>query len=270
MSQKAKNIWGQAYAQQAIGFVPWERGHVAEAITIMQTSIELSQAAGLSIPQVLTQADLAAVYGSVGAVEKGLATAQKAVSVAFEQLPTLRAFQCYALTHLADLQVQAGDLAAAAATLQKAREVREEDGRFFTVLILISQSYLALAQGHYQQTITLTQTAVEQAQQFGTRVYTPKLLLWQAQALQASGQTALAYERCQEAKVAAEALGSQRLLWQILHSLSQIEPEPRQTANYQQQAQAIIQFIAEHTPPKLRDNFLNLPQLQAVLTGTNP
>ena len=266
ISQKAKNIWGQSYAQQTIGLIPWHQGNTAEAITIMLNSIKLSLLAGLSIPQVLTQADLATVYGSLGAVKTGIDIAQKAVTVAFEQLPNLRAFQSYALTHLANLQVQAGELAAAETTLQQARQLRLEDGRYFHLFIHISQSYLALAQSNYQQAITETETALDMAQQFDIRTYTPLILLRQAQAFQAVDQPDVAYERLQKAWAAADALGSKMMLWQIFTALCQLELDEEETAVYQQQAQTIIHFIADHTPSKLRDTFLNLPQVQAILT----
>jgi tetratricopeptide (TPR) repeat protein len=264
ISQTINNVWGQTFAQQAVGLVPWQQGRPDKAIATMEQSIELSKQAGLAMPQVLTRSDLAVVYGSLGAMAEGLALAHQAVTTAMEQLPNLRAFQSYALLNLARLQLQAADLVAAEGTLQQAKQVRLGDGRFFTLLIDIVQSYLTLVQGDYDQTISLTQTALTKAQAFGTRAYTPTLLLRQAQALQASGQPTLAYKRLQEAKVAAEVLGSKHLLWQILLALSELERDGGTTAVYHQEAQTIIHFIANHAPPELRDSFLGLPDVKAV------
>jgi hypothetical protein len=35
--------------------------------------------------------------------------------------------------------------------------------------------------------------------------------------------------------------------------------------NYRAQAQAIIAYITDHTPPEFRESFLNLPDVRAVM-----
>ena len=69
-----------------------------------------------------------------------------------------------------------------------------------------------------------------------------------------------------EARAEAEAIGSRRMLWQILFALSRLETDPTEAERLRQQAREIAKYIADHTPPDLRASFLALPAVQAVLT----
>ena len=77
--------------------------------------------------------------------------------------------------------------------------------------------------------------------------------------------------RLLEARAEAEAMGSRRTLWRILYALSQVEADPVQAARLRQQAQEIVEYIADHIrQAALRVLFLNLPEVQAVLGPVEP
>ena len=65
----------------------------------------------------------------------------------------------------------------------------------------------------------------------------------------------------------AEAIGSRRMLWQILGSLSRLETDPTEAKRLRQQAGEIAKYIADHiSDPELQASFLGLPEVRAVLT----
>jgi hypothetical protein len=81
------------------------------------------------------------------------------------------------------------------------------------------------------------------------------------------GQTEAARKTLLEAQAEAEVIGSRRILWQILFTLSQLETEPAETERLRKQAQEIVAYIANNiSEPELRASFLGLPEVQAVLT----
>jgi hypothetical protein len=96
--------------------------------------------------------------------------------------------------------------------------------------------------------------------------FKPEALFLGGQAYEALGQSDLAQEQILKARAAAEAIGSRRLLWQILFGLSQLEDDPAVAQQLHQQAREIIGSISERIDrPELRESFLNQPQVQAVL-----
>jgi len=70
-----------------VGYAYWERGRPTQALTVMEESIELSKTAGFVVPQVITQADLAAAYAQLGAVERGYEAAYLALAAAETKTP---------------------------------------------------------------------------------------------------------------------------------------------------------------------------------------
>jgi hypothetical protein len=79
------------------------------------------------------------------------------------------------------------------------------------------------------------------------------------------GQLEAARKTLLEARAAAEAIGSRRMLWQILFALSQLEMDPTEAKVLREQAREIINYIADHTPLDLRTSFLGLPEVRMVL-----
>ena len=89
-----------------------------------------------------------------------------------------------------------------------------------------------------------------------------------SQALLALGREDAACEGLEEARAVAEAIGSRRMLWQILYTLSQLESDLGQVAQLRQQACQIIEYIAgQIEQTDLRQSFLNRPDVRVVLTS---
>lgn len=120
ISQSIANVWGQSHSKLAIGYIFWDRGQPDQAMAMMQDCLRLSELANYLIPQILTRADLAAVYGGLGAFEQGLETARQALTAAETQMPM---FQPYALAIMARLYGRQGQFTEAEAAIERGKTV---------------------------------------------------------------------------------------------------------------------------------------------------
>ena len=83
----------------------------------------------------------------------------------------------------------------------------------------------------------------------------------------ALGQVEAARESLLEARDIATATGSRATLWPILAALSALEPDPTAAQQLHRQAQEIVESIASFiSAADLRASFLNLPQVQALVS----
>ncbi len=81
-----------------------------------------------------------------------------------------------------------------------------------------------------------------------------------------NGEHDAAKSAFEQARLAAEAMGSRRLSWQILAAAAEIEPDPEKSAGMKAQAREIIQFIADHiTGDELRAGFMGLEGVRALV-----
>jgi tetratricopeptide (TPR) repeat protein len=265
ISQSIANLWGQSHSKIAVGYIYWDRGQPDQAIAVMQECLHLSELAHYITPQVLTRVDLATVYGSLGALEQGLQTARPALAVAETHIPILRP---YVLTKLAQLHLQHGQLSEAGAAIEQGKKVtdREVTPIYFQFVIL-AEAELALRQGNHERALLLIDDVVATLNQFGMRAYIPEALYLRGQILKGMGQVEAAHKAMLEAQAEAEAIGSRRMLWQILFALSRLESNPIQAKYLGQQAREIVQFIADNiSNAELRASFLGSAEIQQVLS----
>jgi tetratricopeptide (TPR) repeat protein len=241
----------------------WERGLPDQAIAVMEESIRLSELAGFAVPQAFTRADLALVYGSLGALEQGLEIANLALSVAETQVPL---FRNYVLTRLAQLHLWYGRVAEAEAALRAvARKPSGEWIPLFFLEVVLANGELALQQGDYGRALTILDHGLRDIRRSGVRSHLAKALYLQAQAMLGLGQREAAQECLQQAVVEATALGARFSLWRVLLSLSRLAPDATEAEHLRSQARGIVEAIAAHTPtPELRALFLSLPQVRAL------
>jgi tetratricopeptide (TPR) repeat protein len=131
-------------------------------------------------------------------------------------------------------------------------------------LILQTEAELALGQGHYEQAKVTAEEAISTLRQLGARAFLPAALYVQGRAWLGLGQPDTAWECWLAARAETEAIGSRRMLWQILLALSQLESNPTEAERLRQQAQEVVEYIADHSPPELRASFLALPAVRVV------
>jgi len=263
ISQSIGNLWGQSYSQYRIGYAYWQRGQPDRAIALMEASLRLSELSGFFIPQIETRADLAIVYGGLGAIERGLELAYLALTGAETRLLNWRPCVLGVLAHL---HLWQDNLTEAMAVIDEGKKAPNlETNPYFSIHIILAESELALRQGDYERAIAVTETFLTNLRQFGA--FTPQALYLQGQALLGLGQDEAARERLLEARAKAEAVDARRPLWPILFALSQLEPDPAEAKALRQQAREIIEYITDHTPEDLKTSFLDLPDVREVLVG---
>jgi DNA-binding SARP family transcriptional activator len=260
--QTIDSLWCQAGSRHNIGYVYGERGQIDEAIAIMEEGIRLSESVGFISPLIVVRADLATVYGSVGAFEHGLEIARLGLNVAETKMPL---FRVYALAALARLQLGQGHLTEAESLVEQMKQDPHQDGLgFFPAMIHQAEAELALAQSDYEQARVKTEEAIAALRQLGLRAFLPSALYEQGQAWLGLGQATAAGACWLEARAEAEAIGSRRMLWQILTALSQLETDPIEAERLRRQAREVVEDIAAHSPPDLRASFLVLPEVQKI------
>ena len=264
ISQAMHNIWDQSYSVMTAGYAYWERGEVDKALMTMEDSIRLSKEAGFVVPQVLTQADLAAVYAQLGDFERGFEAAQLALAAAETKIPVYRGLVLAALAHLHLLN---GKLVEAEATIEQYKEDPYRGAiPFIADLIVLPESELMLKQDRPQQTLLLTESYLNTLLQFGMKRPIPDLLLLRGQAFRALGQADWARDSLREARTVAEAMTARCSLWPILFELSQLESDPLEADSLRRQARQIVKdIIVQITAPDLRASFLAKRQVSRVL-----
>ncbi len=269
VSQSIGNLWGQSYSLWHVASVYLERGEIGKGLEAAQDAIRLGEQAGFAVVQVACRALLALAYGFMGNVARGLDLARLALTKADELLPSLRPL---ALAELARLHLLGGNVAEAEAALQEAHQSIAPEDRLAHVFLAQADIELGLAQGDYERVVDRVDGSIDALRQFKVRAWLPHALQYKGRALLGQGRTDEAHDLLIEARAEAEALGSRRILWEILYALSQVEARRGSDADAQrlrQQAREIVEFIAGHTgSPELRQSFLNLPDVQNVMRET--
>ena len=267
ISQAIGNLWGQSFCRMFVGYIYLERGEMARAIETMEECIRLGERAGFMMTQVGTRADLAWIYGTLGAIHRGVVLARLACAQAEQQLPGFRA---WALACLARLHLMNGDLAEAEAAIKAGyATLNPED--FTThgpVELPLADAELALAKQAFGHAVAVIEALVARLRKVGMRSFLADALHFKGKALLAQGRVEAARAAWMEARAEAEALGSRRVLWPILAALAEIEAGRGNTTEAQalrQQACEIINYIADHCPPDLRNAFLNLADVRGAM-----
>ena len=268
ITRSINNLFGQATSRFMIGPVFADRGEIDKAIAIMEENIGHGQPFGHPGAVIVVQADLGWLYGTLGALERGIELTRRAVANAERVYPLWRPGAAAAL---ARLHLRNGDLAAAAQLVQESyRDLKVESIQLFGVIwVALAGGELALARQEYARAVSLMDEVTAYIHRAIRRPFIPEVLYLKGQALRAQGQTEAALEALNAARAEAEALGSRRNLWPILALLSEMEAQrgnATEAQSLRQQAAELITYIVSHIgDAELRASFLALPGVRAVL-----
>jgi tetratricopeptide (TPR) repeat protein len=266
LSQTINNAWGKSYSLSFVGRAYWDRGDINRALEVMKEAVRWGEISGFVVAQTQTLADLANVYGSLGALEIALKHVRQAARAAEARIPI---FQAYALVVEAELYLSLGDFSRAADSLAQAERLSRANPHPLAALRLTQgQAHLALAQGQYAKVLEMSENAVSELRAIGFTPFVPEALYLRGLALMKTNQPEAGEAALREARAVAEALGARRALWPVLAALAETEAGRGNTTEAQtlrQQARELIQYIADHCPPELRASFLSLPEVRAVL-----
>jgi tetratricopeptide (TPR) repeat protein len=243
----------------------WEFGNPDAALSMANESLRLGKLAGFTASQVLAGGHKASFLGNLGAVDQGLAAACEAVEVAESQFPH---FRCHPLGVLVELHLLAENLDEAVALVEQSKsDLYREAHPTWNMRINIAEVELALKQNDYERAIEITDLWLPKLRQNNLRLYSPTMLQFKSKALLALGQTEAARECLLEAQAIAEMIGARATLWPILFALSHLETNPAIAQQLHQQAQGIVESIAEHIGPSdMRNSFLNLSTVRDLFS----
>jgi DNA-binding SARP family transcriptional activator len=269
ISQAIANLWGQSHSKIWVGYIYWDRGQADQTIEVMEDCLRLAKMAGYLLPQILTRADLGTVYGCLGAVEQGFEMIRLALTTAETHLPFFRA---WVLGRLAQLHLRQNQLSQAEAVIEQGKQAsNQQHFPFFYQYLPLAEAELALKQGEPERALALIDALLAKFHPFIMRPLISEALYLRGQCLMGLGQLEAARKTLLEARAVAEAVGSRRLLWQILFALSQLETDRGEANQLRQQAQEIVEYIARNVGDlELRASFLDLVEVQKLLALSLP
>jgi hypothetical protein len=178
-----------------------------------------------------------------------------------EEIPVPSAWNSTAAAY-ALCEIATGQLDLAASTLG----ARPVTNSVMDYALKLAQCRLALARKDHAQAIAIIDPIVMDSRQFKVGQYLPEALFLKGKAHLMNGEGDLAKNAFEQARHAAEALGSRRLLWQILAALVGVESDNGKSAALKAQARESIQFIADHIHEDvMRSQFLQSESVSAVI-----
>jgi hypothetical protein len=159
-------------------------------------------------------------------------------------------------------EIATGQLDLAAATLG----ARQPSNTIMDYGLKLAQCRLALARKEHVQAIAIIDPVVKDSQQFKVGQYLPEALFLKGKTHFMNGEHDLAKAAFEQARLAAEAIGSRRLQWQILSAMAEIESDHEKSAALKTHARENIQFIADHiSSDELRSLFLQSEGIKTLM-----
>jgi len=199
-------------------------------------------------------------YISMGFIQKGL-DLYRTTRIPNQDIP-LTPGRTATLVNYALCEIAAGDLDLAASTLGACHLTNS----VWDFSLKLAHCKLALARKDQAQAITIIDVVVETAQQFKLGQILPEALFLKGQANLINEEFDLAKSTFEKARLAAETIGSRRLLWQILAALAGAESDQEKSTVLKTQAREIIQFIADHvTSNETRSLFLQSEGVSSLM-----
>jgi len=255
-----KNIWNQGWPRNLQGQIWFEYGEIDKALDEMEESIRLAKEANTPVYVAWFGSILCRSYVSMGVVQKGL-DLYRSARIPNQDIP-LTPGRTGTLVDYAICEIAAGDLDLAASTLDACHLTHS----VWDFALKLAQCRLALARQDHAQAIAIIDPIIEQCRQFKLGQYLPEALFLKGKAHLMNGEPALAKSAFEQARLAAEAIGSRRLLWQILVALAGAESDHEKSAALKAQARVIIEFIADHIhEDAIRSEFLQSEGVSAVI-----
>jgi tetratricopeptide (TPR) repeat protein len=259
VSKVTKNVWAQGWPHHLQGQIRFEYGEIDKALEELEASVRLAVEANAPIHTKWYGANLCWAYIQIGAIQKGM-DLYRTGRVPNQELPAPTAWTPTAVAY-ALCEIATGQLDLAAATLG----ARRLSNTITDYALKLAQCRLALARKDHAQAIAIIDPVVKNCQQFKVGQYLPEALFLKGKTHLMNSEHDLAKAAFEQARLAAEAIGSRRYLWQILSAMAESESDHEKSAALKTQARDAIQFIAEHIrSDELRSLFL---QSEAVRTS---
>ena len=260
ISRTTKNIWAQCWPHHIQGEIRFEYGEIDKAFEELEVSVRLAVEANTPIHTKWYSANLCWAYIQIGAIQKGM-DLYRATRIPNQEMLAPTAWTPAAVA-FALCEIAMGQLDLATSTLG----ARRISNTIMDYPLKLAQCRLALARKDHAQAVAIIDPVVKDSQQFKVGQYLPEALFLRGQAHKINGENDLALRVFEQARLAAETLGSRRLLWQIYAALAEIESDKEKSTAMKSQAREIIHFITDHIASnEFRSSFLQLQDVRAVL-----
>jgi tetratricopeptide (TPR) repeat protein len=265
ISMPSNNVTQQALSQLIAGQVYTYLGRPDRALE----NLERARSLGSPLGTGPSDAMLALLFGSFGAIERALASARRLYDVA-RSTPLYRVVGVTIVSTLGWLHALKGDLDEAERMVAEAHGLTgiRVVGWMGGAQLLLAEGELALARRDYPRVVESMQRTAATLRAQGVHVHVPEALYLAARALLALDRLEEARAILCEARAEAEAMGTRYILWQILIALSRVEEQrgnPAEAESLRRQAREVIGDIADHCPSDLRASFLNLPDVKEAI-----
>lgn len=262
------NIWGLWSGQIPEYLGAMQLGEIGRAVHATREADRISERGGLSLQRPFGSVVRAWMFALMGAVEAGKTDYAEAGLINLDSIPALlRGWvpSIRALFDLADRDVEPAE--------EKVRIALEgQDLRNFTfptpLYVMLARGHLALAQQAYEKAVADSDEMVAILREAGIRMFLADALYIKGQALLGLSRGDEALAALQEAKDEAEATNSRRILWQILWELSKLEAKrgnSETAAALLDKARDVVSYMAANAGEELRESFLHLPEVQAIV-----
>ncbi|PZC48906.1 MAG: putative ATPase/Adenylate cyclase, class 3 [Chloroflexi bacterium] len=262
------NIWGLWSGQLPEYLGAMQLGEIGRAVHATREADRISEQGDLTLQRSFGSVVRAWMFAFMGAVEAGREDYREAGTIDPGSVPPLLAGWVPALRAMFD--IEAGDIDLAKEKVRFALD--GQDLTNFTLptalFVMLARGQLAVSQNNFEQAISESEEMAGILREAGIRMFLADALYIKGQASLALGREDEALATLEDAKKEAEATNSRRILWQVLWALSKLEGQrgnPAAASTLLKQANEIVLYIAENAGEELRDSFLRLPDVQAIV-----
>lgn len=255
------NLEAQAIALSGEGMIHVDRGDLGRGLAVMEEAVRLGREVDVVTAVGGTQADLGWTYGWLGlAREKGIPLAESAAAWLEERMGHVAGF---ALAPLARLHLLAGDMEPARRTIAKLGTFRDQHRQIgFVASIWIQtglvESELWLRAGRPDEALATAGAVRSLMEAGGVRYLLPDVILLTVVALRRLGKHDESSRALTEAVSVAQAIGSRRILWEVLALAAQFarrQNDETTADKYLREAEHAIAEMVATLPPDLQGPF---------------
>jgi tetratricopeptide (TPR) repeat protein len=266
-----RNNYGLTISAGFLALVYRELGEIERYLDLAAEAVRCGEESGLDRLENFTRIERVWTVGAMGDLQRGFELGGEALASVEAKSPRLKP---WCVGALARLHLLNGDLRAAEALLDEFPLASSEEYLSIVMLdsaggqIVFAHAEFAMAKGDFARAIGILDDLIGWLQRTAARIQLPSALHLKAKVL-------LGRERYQEARVLlldarrqAEGVQARFRLWPILATLSQVEEQlgnATQARATRAEARGAIEYVAKHTPADLRDKFVNMPDVRAVL-----
>lgn len=269
LSRAIGNRWNQAFGLGMVGEIYQVHGEFGPALAALREAHEISARAGPVIMYLRLCRDLAQVYLELNALEEARQALRPVCEEEHLEMPMRGAYRAEGLLLLAQVELQAGAVAAAGALLEQCLAEQPEARQRRPLNLAIARADIALGRGEHAQALRAIENYREMVGERLTFSQSPRLELLKGQALLGLGRLA---EAVAVLRAAAEQVRRRRLrprLWPILLTLGRCEALRRNAVAAAEafgEARQVVEAIAAAIEDaRLRDLFLGRPDVRALL-----